>query len=180
MIKHLKALGKHTAFLLAVAFAAAAGGVTTAVVSAAIPDSNTTIHGCYGKLAGNLRVIDTDAGKTCNAALENNLNWNGGSADRQAAYAALNSDGTLNTTFSEGVNNIKLVPYGPDEPQQYLCFNVSFTPKAAFSSQEGMDMHISAHDSGSTNDICGSGYNAVAIGGVAPGQYTNPSYSFFN
>lgn len=42
---------------------------------AAIPDAGGVIHGCYLKVDGGLRVIDTEAGQTCRSA-ETELAWN--------------------------------------------------------------------------------------------------------
>lgn len=65
-----------------VSIAALAGGVTSAIALAAIPDSSGLIHGCYrssGLLAnGSLRVID-NAAQSCNSN-ETALNWSQGSS----------------------------------------------------------------------------------------------------
>ena len=62
--------------------AIAAATATAIVISssfaiAAIPNSSTkVITGCYLKTSGTLRVIDKQAGKTCNARTETELAWN--------------------------------------------------------------------------------------------------------
>ncbi len=66
-------IGKKAGFLLAIAGAAMVGGLTTALVSAAIPGSNGTVHGCYTS-SGSLRVIDSNA--SCQSG-ETALNWSG-------------------------------------------------------------------------------------------------------
>ena len=60
--------GVAAAFVVVVAIAV--GGIAYA----SIPDSNGVIHGCYKTVGGSLRVIDNDAGATCNGA-ETPLNW---------------------------------------------------------------------------------------------------------
>jgi hypothetical protein len=55
----------------AVVLIAVAGGVAYA----AIPDSHGVIHACYSKKLGVLRVIDSEAGKTCLPG-EKALTWN--------------------------------------------------------------------------------------------------------
>jgi hypothetical protein len=45
------------------------------VAIAAIPDSNGVISGCYTKVGGNLRVIDTEKGQTC-LKQELPISWN--------------------------------------------------------------------------------------------------------
>ena len=50
--------------------------VATAIGYAAIPNSSTgVITGCYSQVSGALRVIDAQAGQTCNAT-ERTLPWN--------------------------------------------------------------------------------------------------------
>ncbi len=58
--------------LLLAAVAAVAVGAGAAV--AAIPSSSGAVNGCYEKVTGILRVIDTDAGKTCKS-FENPITW---------------------------------------------------------------------------------------------------------
>jgi hypothetical protein len=56
-------------------------GVVLALVAAvgvaagAIPDSGGTIHGCYTKTGGILRVVDTDRNQHCISARENDISW---------------------------------------------------------------------------------------------------------
>jgi hypothetical protein len=49
--------------------------VATGVALASIPDANGMIHGCYDTKHGNLRVIDMEAGQTCDPN-ETLLSWN--------------------------------------------------------------------------------------------------------
>lgn len=51
-------------------------GISVPVLAAtsSIPSSDGTIHACYNQ-RGNLAVINTDAGQTCNSD-ESSLNWN--------------------------------------------------------------------------------------------------------
>jgi hypothetical protein len=49
--------------------------IPAGIALASIPDSSGTIHGCYNTKDGTLRVIDSDAGRTC-AKGETALNWN--------------------------------------------------------------------------------------------------------
>ena len=56
-----------------IALLVAGGGAAVA----AIPDSDDAeIHGCYTTRTGALRVIDAEAGETCNASKETALVWN--------------------------------------------------------------------------------------------------------
>jgi len=57
--------------LVVVVLGLAAGGIAYA----SIPDSSGVIHGCYAKINGQLRVIDTDAGGKCTSG-EKSLSWN--------------------------------------------------------------------------------------------------------
>ena len=64
-------MSKKTMLILAaVAFAVLGAGVATAT----IPDSSGTIHGCYKKTNGNLSIIDTGNGATCQAS-EAAVSW---------------------------------------------------------------------------------------------------------
>ena len=55
---------------LAIVGALAVGGIAYAN----IPDTGGVIHGCYNKIQGSLRVIDTDKAQTCTNG-ETPLNW---------------------------------------------------------------------------------------------------------
>jgi hypothetical protein len=66
-------ISARAAGLLVVAVALAVGG---GIAYASIPDSGGTIHGCYFKAGGLLRVIDTARGQTCHPSFELPLNWN--------------------------------------------------------------------------------------------------------
>lgn len=52
----------------------AAIAVTAGVGFAAIPSSSGAVNGCYEKVTGILRVIDTDAGKSCKS-FESPITW---------------------------------------------------------------------------------------------------------
>jgi hypothetical protein len=56
---------------LAVVLASVAG-----IAVASIPDSNGVIHGCRNLKSGALRVIDSEAGQTCDSKTEAALTWN--------------------------------------------------------------------------------------------------------
>jgi hypothetical protein len=103
MVK-LKTLSKKTAFVLAVAGATVVGGASTVLVRAAIPDTAGVIHGCYrgsGLLTnGTLRVVDTDAGKTCNSN-ETSLNWNQSSSGGSSAPVVHDANGQALGTLLE-------------------------------------------------------------------------------
>jgi hypothetical protein len=59
-----------------IAIAVVAGLVLAGGVAyASIPDAAGVIHGCYQKVNGQLRVIDTSRGGTCSPS-ENALSWN--------------------------------------------------------------------------------------------------------
>jgi hypothetical protein len=65
-------LGRRAARLgitAAVLFAVAGG-----IAYATIPDSGGTIHGCYQKNSGQLRVVDPSPGDSCSAS-ERPLDW---------------------------------------------------------------------------------------------------------
>ena len=79
MMKGILRYRPHPATAIALAaLAVALGGVAFA----AIPDSNGTIHGCYQKSNGDLRVVESQT--NCHNS-ENPLNWNVQGGGRMAA-----------------------------------------------------------------------------------------------
>jgi hypothetical protein len=81
--------------VLALAVAGAVFGIATAV-QAAIPDAQGVIHGCYQKVNGQLRVVDTAAGQSCNPS-ELPLNWS-----QKGTTGARGPTGTKGTTGDRG------------------------------------------------------------------------------
>lgn len=92
-------LGRSGRILVALAAAGALFGIATAV-QASIPDAGGVIHGCYQKVNGQLRVIDTDKGGACSPS-EIPLAWN--------QTGPKGSTGARGPTGSPG-------PTGPDGP----------------------------------------------------------------
>jgi Collagen triple helix repeat (20 copies) len=71
-MKRLSRILRRAVRLAPVAALAAAVGVATG----AIPDSNSQIQGCYTKVGGVLRVIDTAKAQHCHPTLETQIAWN--------------------------------------------------------------------------------------------------------
>ena len=67
---------KRSNLAAALAGALAATALTGGIAWAAIPDHEGLIHGCYTKLGGVLRVIDTAKGQKCLTHLEAPITWN--------------------------------------------------------------------------------------------------------
>ncbi len=92
MRKVLGYMQKQAVFLVAVFFAAIVGGVSTAMVMAAIPDAGGQIHGCYRNNAnftepkGSMRVINSETSENCTAQ-ETSLNWDQSGGGDPVAYA---------------------------------------------------------------------------------------------
>jgi len=61
---------------LAVPSAIVGAFAAAGIVYASIPDASGVIHGCYARIGGGLRVIDTGTGQRCNASRETPLSWN--------------------------------------------------------------------------------------------------------
>jgi hypothetical protein len=70
MKNHLRQRGIRLLLATTALLALAAG-----MAYAAIPDSNGVVQACYQKVNGQLRVIDTSKGGSCNAS-ETALSWN--------------------------------------------------------------------------------------------------------
>jgi hypothetical protein len=112
--------------------------------AAAIPDRTGTIHGCYKKKKGTLRLV---SGSKCKKS-EKSISWNqkgangasgaaGAKGDKgdagadgsAVAYAHVNSDGTLDTSLSKNITSAQVAKTGSSGA---YCFrNLSFTPKSA-------------------------------------------------
>lgn len=73
MNKHIKFLMGKSSYIVGLAMASLVGGLVSAVVLAAIPDSSGTIHACYKNSTGALKVIDSST-NSC-AGNETALNW---------------------------------------------------------------------------------------------------------
>ncbi|HSX28690.1 MAG TPA: hypothetical protein VLF60_04550 [Candidatus Saccharimonadales bacterium] len=162
----IKSVSQKGRFVLAVVIGAVVGGASTAIVQAAIPSSNGTISGCYSKVTGALKVKDTEAGQTC-TGLENSISWpsQGGGSQQAISYVRLNADGTLDTSYSRGVQTADLVPIPNSDPIVYnLCLKMSTTPKAALKNGTHYGgLPLAAGDPNQASEIqdsCGSGYNA--------------------
>lgn len=135
---NVRSLGKKAGFVVAVAGAAVVGGVTTALVTAAIPSSNDgQIHACYlnnqnaTDEAGRLRVIDSEESQTCSSE-ETSLAWAQGTP--KVAYARINYDEpsntyTLDTNRSTGVDSLQVLDDGYGNIFA-LCIHTDMTPKS--------------------------------------------------
>jgi hypothetical protein len=113
MRRVIKIITNKLSYIIGLGVASLVGGITSAVVLAAIPDAGGTIHGCSDKSTGAVKVIDSENGETCNALLENSLNWEKGDkmlhdANGQALGTILNVglpdiEGTRMTVFSDSL-----------------------------------------------------------------------------
>jgi hypothetical protein len=98
----------------------ALGGVAVA----AIPDSGGTIHACYQKNNGDLRVVESSS--RCRST-EKLLDWaqhGPGEGTGVRAYAHVHGDGTLDPAKSDNVAGVVRSTVRPDA----YCFALDFTP----------------------------------------------------
>lgn len=167
------------------------GGLTTAVVFAAIPSSDGTIHACYKTKTGVIRAIDAEAHQSCTAK-EAPLTWSQGAQESAPtpALAILNDDGTLNKAASRGVVSIKLVFFEvptSQPPEAYsVCFALS-TPPAWGTTSGGGYLDVSTSpipsDKSTLSERCGPGYNAVSPAwghGAGSQPYSSIRYIFWD
>jgi hypothetical protein len=100
------------------------------VAFAAIPDSDGTIHACYQKRNGNLRVVESS--DDCRRSRELSLEWNqrgpkGDPGQAPVAYARVDSRGgpdtTDPTTFDHNKNVIGVTQATADTG--YDCFDLT-------------------------------------------------------
>jgi len=101
MKRYLNFIKNKLGLLGAITIAALAGGLTSAVVLAAIPDSSSTIHGCYTNSTGTLKVIDSENGGVC-ASGETSLNWNQTGPQGPAGESAGGQITSKNLTLNYG------------------------------------------------------------------------------
>jgi hypothetical protein len=192
----IKTIKEKFTFLIAIVFATVVGGVSTAVVMAAIPGSGGAISGCYGS-GGNLRVIDAENSETC-TILEDPIGWNS-EANAKIAHAAFNSNGTLDTTYSEGIIQAEILPrddsHDPNYiwPESYIpvCFEVAFEPRVAGSRSNGETGFVPSDknfiDDGPgfvdtaelIEETCGEGFNALFFGVPDPGATGPETYTYY-
>lgn len=143
--------------------AAVLGGLLSANVQAAIPNSATSaITGCYAQSGGAARIIDAQNGDACTGS-ENTVTWPASAP--QAAYLQLNSDGTLDTNYSKNVQNVSFL-HNDDLDEYVLCIKLSFDAKSGFSDTLPLTNIIVRATAGGNDAVtsrCGSGdtYNAV-------------------
>jgi hypothetical protein len=96
----LRGLSHSGRLLLALAAAGALFGIASAV-QADIPDTGV-VHGCYQKMNGQLRAIDTDKGQGCNPS-EIAINWNqSGPTGPKGTTGATGAKGTAGATGATG------------------------------------------------------------------------------
>lgn len=139
MKKAVNFIKQKSALLLVITFAAIVGGATTAVVMAAIPNSQTgQISACYrnqgGPLnpQGSLRVIDSQAGQSCNA-LESSLNWK---QHGVLAYGLV--DFSTNTVSNSDMPSFNITALYPTVTgSQGTCIELNGFPKAVNFAQYG-------------------------------------------
>ena len=140
------------------ALVVALGGVAYAT----IPDSSGTIHGCFSKQNGNLRVIESSSECRTN---EEALNWSQDSRDRNAAraYARVLPSGTLDEARS---NNVE----GVAQPSAFIfCLNLDFTPVNIVATPEAgafepSNRHIAASvDPGLVTSRCPEGFRSALV-----------------
>jgi hypothetical protein len=111
-MKHVFRRRKRVVMITAVAIGLMAGGVAYA----SIPDSTGVVHGCYGKLNGSLRVIDTAKSQKC-ASNELALNWNQtGPKGATGARGVAGPDGAMGPRGVTGLQGVT-GPTGATGPQ---------------------------------------------------------------
>jgi|GEM_PF-6112290 len=179
MKKLLSNLWHKSFYMTGIGIAALTGSLLSANVQAAIPDSTTNaITGCYAKTGGATRIIDAQGGDSCTGS-ENTVTWPASAP--QIAYLQLNSDGTLDTSYSKNIESVTLVP-NEWLTEYAACIKVSFEPKASMSDTiQTVTIKPILAGNEALQSVCGSNtlYNAVVINAA---EYDNPSpdYSYIH
>lgn len=161
------------------------GGAGSAIVMAAIPGPNGVIHACYsnntpllGNGSGAVRIIDSAA--TCKSN-ETAITWNqqgpagsqgptgpqgpAGPGGMERAYLRINTDGTMDTNYSQNISNFQKVVYGDptDELYAFCISTTGFTPKTSHS--QGNEFLVGGGIAGFQAQVdqqCGEGFDAVS------------------
>lgn len=104
-----------------------------ALVRAAIPASDGTIHGCRNTTTTMLRVID-NASQTCDSN-ETNLNWDQKGVKAYGHLAFSNNAFSIDTNRSYNLSNLHETTVGLSFIRQ-LCFTVPGNPKNISATRE--------------------------------------------
>jgi hypothetical protein len=155
-------------------------------VMAAIPGSNGIISSCYSKSTGAMKVIDSEAGDTCNAQ-QNALNWSASGNGAQSAYAFFNDDGSLDSSRSHGISSVKPLLDGSGNILNE-CLEVGFNPKFGlasmqdiFNAPQNVEVGGGPQQLGPITAACGAGYNAYAPAAQNSGvPMSHIEYAFYN
>lgn len=159
-------------FLGAVTLAAIVGGATTAVVMAAIPDSNGQINACYKNSTKVLSV--TDPTGNC-AGNETALSWGQGNR----AYATIDYDPntdtvTIDSAHSSGITNLQRGSDG------YACITVNFAPSFVISNTNNLYVFKDASNNwmglntgytGQCDSVSGSNFALASFSNDTPDYY---------
>jgi hypothetical protein len=146
------------ALALGVVIALVAGA---GVAAGAIPDSGGTIHGCYTKTGGILRVVDTDRNQHCISAVENDISW--GQRGPQGDTGPAGTTGQdAHTAFSTSP-----IPGGPGSaftavPGMRLTVDVPENAVLYVSTDGGMDLVNTSPDASALIDV------GIAVDGASP------------
>lgn len=130
------------------------------VAWAAIPSEGGAIQGCYTKLGGLVRVIDTARGQTCHASLEVPIGWNQtGPQGLQGPQGAKGDPGSVGADGAPGPQG----PAGqPGEPGQDGVSGYQIVPSSVIDFPPGIQATRSVG--------CPHGKKAVG-GGVSAGAF---------
>ncbi|HEX8763307.1 MAG TPA: hypothetical protein VF733_06160 [Candidatus Saccharimonadales bacterium] len=125
MKKVIKLVAGKSSYMVGLGVASLVGGLTSAIVLAAVPDAGGTIHGCSNKLSGAVKVVDTENGGACNTLLENSLDWEqGGKTLKDGSAQALgtllnvnlpNETGTQMTVFNDSLKRTVVLSLGTND-----------------------------------------------------------------
>lgn len=156
--------------LLALLVAVIVGGTGSAVVFASIPNSSTgNYDACRSNLTGGVRIIDTQSGQNCFSLTETAVSWQSAAAAANGpkiVYGLITTSGTLDTSFS-GSEVQNFTSEDTDFNTKKLCFNLSFSPKAAknWTMDYGEGVLVrggSTEEQNRIDAVCGSQYEAYA------------------
>jgi hypothetical protein len=169
MKKLLIFIRNKTALLTAIMMAAVVGGATTALVMAAIPDSNGVIQGCIRPTNQNLRIIDTEAGQNCTGG-QTPISWDqsaGGKIYGNRVEVSYGSTGGANIVTIPNVGEFIMAECISGNPNglnsQVIYHNTTSSTFEYTLSFEGPSDFIEPDETVNINDA-----NGVLASGVDP------------
>lgn len=163
MNKIINNIKSRLGFIGAIFMATIVGGITSASVLAAIPDSNGQINACYKNSSGAVQLTDPagNCGSKFTAISWDQSGWKG--------YGYIKDDGTIDATRSKNITSAGISSISGD----VYCITASFPPSlisatAGFNSGDVVaDVRgVNTSTDSNIDYFCGTGTNVIVQGTI--------------